>query len=274
MVHSMISDIEFERLRKIAHAKWGLDINPGKVQLVTGRMQKFLREGWAESVAEVLERLERGGDEHFELGVFDVLSTNLTSFYREKEHFDCLVSELLEPAVATGRPGRLRFWSAACSKGCEPYTLAMVLRDHLPNIESWDIKILASDLARTVVAEARKGVYKSNMVEDLPADIIKRHFQKGSGPAAGFYRVRPEVSRVVTFALVNLTGAWSHRGPFDAIFCRNVMIYFDEPTRMSLIARLRGLLRPGGLLVLGSSEGLSETPSDLQRVQPAVYRAA
>jgi chemotaxis protein methyltransferase CheR len=273
MTDNLLSDIEFEKLRQIAHAKWGLDINPGKVELVTGRMRKFLREGWASSVAEVLERLERGGDEHFELGVFDVLSTNLTSFYREKEHFDCLVSELLEPAAA-GRPGRLRFWSAACSKGCEPYTLSMVLHDHLPDLARWDVKILASDLARSVVAEARRGVYKKNMVEDLPADIIQRHFQKGSGKAEGFYRVRREVSSLVTFALVNLTGPWKHQGPFDAIFCRNVMIYFDEPTRMSLIARMRGLLRPGGLLVLGSSEGLSETPSNLQRVQPAVYRAA
>lgn len=274
MGQDLISELEFAKLRKIAHAKWGLDINPGKIELVTGRMRKFIREGWAESVAEVLTRLERGGDEDFELGVFDVLSTNLTSFYREKEHFDCLVSELLEPAAKSGRPGRLRFWSAACSKGCEPYTLSMVLHDHLPNLPAWDVKILASDLARSVVSEARRGVYKRTMVEDLPADVIKRHFQKGSGPAEGFYRVRPNVSSLVTFALINLTGAWSHKGPFDAIFCRNVMIYFDEPTRMSLIARMRGLLRPGGLLVLGSSEGLSDTPTNLERVQPAVYRAA
>jgi len=274
MANELISDIEFSKLRSIAHAKWGLSINPWKVELVAGRMRKFMREGWAESVAEVLKRLERGGDEDFELGVFDVLSTNLTSFYREKEHFDCLVSELIEPASKSGRGGRLRFWSAACSKGCEPYTLAMVLRDHLPNLDSWDVKILASDLARSVVAEARRGVYKHNMVEGLPADVISRHFHRGTGSAEGLLRVRPEVSALVTFALVNLTGPWAHPGPFDAIFCRNVMIYFDESTRMSLVHRMRSLLRPGGLLILGSSEGLSSTPSNLERVQPAVYRAA
>lgn len=274
MLNQKLSDIEFAKVRKLSYAKWGIDINPSKVDMINGRLAKFVKDGGAASLTELVKRLERGGDTNFELGVFDVLSTNMTSFFREKEHFDCLVEDIIKPLAEKGRGGRLRLWSAACSKGCEPYTMSMVLRDNLPNYDKWDVKILASDLSRSVVAEAKTGIYPANMVTDLPGDIISRHFIKGTGPAAGKYKVHPAIAANITFGLVNLVGAWKHSGPFDAIFCRNVMIYFDEPTRNKLIERMQRLLRPGGLLVLGCSEALSDPPASLTRVQPAVYRAA
>ena len=270
----LVSADNFLRIRTLAHARWGLDINPGKLELINGRMSKLLRQRAGETVDSVLDQLERGGDAALDMQVFDVLSTNLTSFFREREHFDSLDEHVIQPLVAAGGPRRLRLWSAACSKGCEPYTMAMVLRDRLPDPDTWDVRILATDLAQSVVEEARRGIYKANMVEDLHPDLVRRHFQTGQGDFAGHYRVRPELRRMVTFGLVNLIAPWPHQGPFDAVFCRNVMIYFDEPTRRALVERLRGLLRPGGMLYLGSSESLSEVPGHLQRVQPAAYRAA
>ena len=273
MSPTLLTDAQFRTLCKLAHQKWGLDIQPGKLELVSGRIRQYLRANGGTAQA-VIETVARGDDREVDLKVFDALSTNLTSFFREPAHFDCLRREIIEPARAKGRPQRLRIWSAACSKGCEPYSLGMVLRDSIPEIEGWDVKVLATDLARSVVKEARRGVYKKDLVTDLPAEIVSKHFTKGTGEAAGHYRIKPEVRKLVTFGLTNLTGPWHQRGPFDAIFCRNVMIYFDEATRDKLVTRMRGMLRPGGLLVLGSSEGLVDTPKSLTRVQPAVYRAA
>lgn len=274
MTREALTPAEFTKLRQLAYAKWGIDINPAKLELVNGRLRKLIASGTAATISEVVKTLEKGGGAAFELRVFDVLSTNMTSFFRESEHFDCLVKEVITPIANSGSRRPLRFWSAACSKGCEPYSLAMVLRDSLPQAKDWDVKILASDLSQSVLAEARRGVYDDNWVENLPRDLVQRHFVKGQGSAAGKYKVRKEVAELVTFALVNLNGPWKHKGPFDAIFCRNVMIYFDEPTRNRLIARMQKMIRPGGLLVLGSSEALSDPPKDLTRVQPAVYRAA
>lgn len=274
MHQQALNDLEFTKLQRIAYAKWGIDINPGKLELVNGRLRKLLSAGLAGSVSEVIQKLEWGGDTAFELAVFDVLSTNMTSFFREAEHFECLSREVLDPLLASGERRPLRFWSAACSKGCEPYSMAMVLRDKLPDIENWDVKILASDLSQSVLAEARRGVYGLSWVDELPKDLVARHFMTGTGAAKGKVRVKPEVSKLVTFALINLNAKWRHNGPFDAIFCRNVMIYFDEPTRSKLIERLRQMIRPGGLLVLGCSEALSDPPKTLKRLQPAVYQAA
>ena len=274
MSQPVLNDLEFTKLRRIAYAKWGIDISPSKHELVNGRLRKLLGSGVAGSLSEVIRTLEKGGGTAFDLAVFDVLSTNMTSFFREAEHFECLSREVLDPLLASGERRPLRFWSAACSKGCEPYSMAMVLRDKLPDIDKRDVKILASDLSQSVLAEARRGVYDSSWVADLPKDLVARHFVAGKGPAEGKVRVKPEVSRLVTFALINLNAEWQHKGPFDAIFCRNVMIYFDEPTRNKLIARLRQMIRPGGLLVLGCSEALSDPPETLKRLQPAVYRAA
>lgn len=274
MMTSRLSDSEFAKVRSLAHAKWGIDINPSKVDMINGRLLKFIKNGGAASLPELVKTLEAGGGKDFELGVFDVLSTNMTSFFREKQHFDCLIEDIVKPIAASGKPGRLRLWSAACSKGCEPYSMAIALREFLPNFEEWDIKILASDLSRSVVAEARRGVYPDDHVESLSDEIVSRHFIKGTGSAAGYVKVHPALSKVITFGLVNLVGPWPHTGPFDAIFCRNVMIYFDATTRDSLVGRMQGMLRPNGLLILGCSEALGTPPPKLTRVQPAVYRAA
>lgn len=274
MYRQDLTDDEFATLRTLAHAKWGLDVNPAKAELVKGRLLQLVASNRVQAIGDIVRLLQAGDDPSLELEVFDVLSTNMTSFFREPAHFECLAREVLEPLVRSGKRRPIRLWSAACSKGCEPYSMAMVLRETVPAHAGWDAKILASDLSQSVLTEARRGVYDANLIADLPQALVARHFVQGQGAALGKVRVSAELHKLVTFALINLNAAWKHTGPFDAIFCRNVMIYFDESTRKRLISRLQTLLRPGGLLVLGSSESLSEPPNALSRVQPAVYRAA
>ena len=269
-----LNDHQFEQLRRKAYALWGLDVKSHKREMVQGRLRKLVVSGQADSLASLVAALDAGVGDPLSMEVFDALSTNMTSFFRENDHFDCVRDELLEPLLASGRRRPLRFWSAACSKGCEPYSLAMLLRDTLSDIDSWDVKILASDLARSVVDHGRRGIYEASWVEGLDPKLVERHFIRGKGAHSDKFRVTPELSRLVTFALVNLNGPWVHKGLFDVIFCRNVMIYFDEPTREKLVGRLQDMLKPGGLLIVGSSEALNQPPVSLTRVRPAVYRAA
>ena len=162
-------------------------------------------------------------------------------------------------------------WSAACSNGAEPYSMAIHAWEHLSNLDSWDFKILATDLSNSAIEEARRGVYPYKMVENLERPLLKRHFLRGRGKQAKMVRVAPHVRGLVTVGRLNLMDPWPVRGPFDVIFCRNVMIYFDKPTRQRLVARLYDLLRGGGLLAVGSAETLSGLDSQFRTVEPSFY---
>lgn len=162
-------------------------------------------------------------------------------------------------------------WSAACSNGAEPYSMAIHAWEHLSNLDSWDFKILATDLSNSAIEEARRGVYPSKMVENLDRGLLKRHFLRGRGKQVEMVRIAPHVRRRVTVGRLNLMDPWPLRGPFDVIFCRNVMIYFDKPTRQRLVARLYDLLRGGGLLAIGSAETLSGLDSKFRTVEPSFY---
>ncbi|HEX5580706.1 MAG TPA: CheR family methyltransferase, partial [Gemmatimonadaceae bacterium] len=196
--------------------------------------------------------------------MIDALTTNKTSFFREPQHFDFLRAKVL-PALE-GRP--LRIWSAGCSSGEEPYTLAMVLRDTLPARDADGSRILATDISARVLARARAATYTPEMLAELPPDLLRRHFAPAQG---GAHRVADPVRRMVSFARLNLMATWPMRGPFDAILCRNVMIYFDKPTQSRLVARFHDLLAPGGHLFVGHSESLTGLEHGFGYVQPAVY---
>jgi chemotaxis protein methyltransferase CheR len=193
-----------------------------------------------------------------------VITTNKTQFFREARHFEFLVEQL--PAWrALGRP--IRIWSAGCSSGEEVYTLAMVLAEHLPAPELRAARILGTDISRPVLERAQAAVYRPQDLEGLDAERCRRHLLR-RGDA---YEVRPELRALVSFARLNLLEHWPMRGPFHAIFCRNVMIYFDRPTRERLIARFHALLPPGGHLLVGHSESLSGLEHGYRYVAPAVY---
>lgn len=276
-IHTMIRDLNYDEFRliaDIAYQRWGLSLPDTKMPMVSGRLASYARRIHLNSVEEFIERLKRGDNEADLLAIFDMLSTNVTAFFRDPEHFNYLERELYT-GLSRGTltlPGRkLRIWSAACSTGAEPYSLAIHALEHLAGIENWDVRILATDLSESALAVARRGVYPLDMVAGLDRELLKRYFLRGSGPSSGYVKVTPQVRDMVTVHRLNLMENWPMKGPFQVIFCRNVMIYFDSPTKQRLVQRMYDLLDPGGLLVLGSAETLSGLGHQFRHVQPSIY---
>lgn len=265
-----LSKSQFDRIVVIAKNHWGLALSANKVQLVTSRLSTFMRKSSFACVDEYLHHIEKKADDKDLLIFFDLLSTNVTSFFRDRAHFDYLERELFT-ALARGNitlPGRkLRMWSAGCSTGCEPYTLAMVAQEFTRELNGWDIQILATDLSNYAVEEARKGVYAADVVKDLPKELLARHFSK----AGDLWEVKPHLRSMVKVGQLNLMEDWPMQGPFDVIFCRNVMIYFDGPTRERLVNRFASLLRPGGIFAVGSAETLAGMNVGLRSAMPSLY---
>ena len=212
---------------------------------------------------DLVEREESGGEL---TALIDLLTTNKTDFFREPAHFDFLVEQIIPAYLNAGSP--LRIWSAGCSSGEEAYTLAVVLREALP--AHYDFRILATDISTRVVAIAKKGVYHAQQLAGISAERRARWF---STTPDGSAMVRPELRAAISFAHLNLMAPWPMTGSFDAIFCRNVMIYFNKPTVTTLVRRFHELLSPGGHLFIGHSESLTAIEHEYRYVQPAVYAA-
>jgi chemotaxis protein methyltransferase CheR len=268
-----LAHTDFTRIAELAQRRWGLCLTERKMPLVSNRLASFLRGSSFQSVSEYMDHLESQATEEDMLIFFDILSTNVTSFFRDRSHFDYLEREfytgLQRGTIMT--PGRrIRIWSAGCSTGPEPYSLAMHAIDNLPDLERWDLKILGTDLSNYAVREAKAATYERKMLQDLPEDLQRRHFV--SAADANSVSVAPAVRRLVTIARLNLMEGWPFRGSFDVIFCRNVMIYFDAPTRQRLVMRFHQILRPGGILCVGSAETLSGLDTPFQSVQASTYR--
>jgi len=263
-----LKEEHFKRISEIVYRSSGINLKKGKEALVRARLAKRLRARRMLNVQEYLDYLEsaEGGQE--QALFIDVMTTNKTSFFREIEHFnylrDCVLSELKSP--------RLRFWSAACSSGEEPYSLAIWLREHMADIDTMDALILATDISRRMLEKARLAVYPKETLQSLPAPQFKKYFTRLSGQQADRYRVAESIRKMVRLAWLNLLGPWPMKGPFNVIFCRNVMIYFDRPTQQQLINRFYELLAPAGYLFVGHSEGLSSISHKFKYLRPAVYR--
>ena len=214
-----------------------------------------------------------GGDS--EIGfMVNALTTNLTRFFREPAHLDHLRDVTIPQALAAQSPGkelRMRIWSAGCATGEEPYSIAMVMRSCLENSHGIDAKILATDLDTAVLEKARTGLYPFESTEKIPELYRKRYIQRSSRKSQAC-RVHQDVRRYVSFKYLNLLNNWPMRGPFDAIFCRNVMIYFDPETKAGLVERYCRLLKPGGFLYLGHSETLMQLERGLERAGSSIYR--
>ncbi len=246
-----------------AYSRWGIVVDPAKKRMVESRLEAASRKLGVQSLGELVKALKADSTGRVETVLFDALSTNFTSFFREREHIDFLVQE------AKRKPkGKLRFWSAGCSNGSEPYSLAMALVDALEPAQRADLKILASDLAISELKRAKAAVYGKDSVRSLATDLVKRHFESTSD---GAVRVRERTRNLVTVASINLSAPWKLRGPFDAILCRNVMIYFDEASRQRLVSRFAQLLPSGGYLVIGLTESITGRCDDLRMVRPGVY---
>lgn len=265
---------EFQFLREFVLQHCGISLGEHKRQLVQGRLLRRLRALGLQNFAGYCELLRR--DPHAELGdLASAISTNVTSFFRESHHYDLLVDELL-PRWLRDKPGdggRLRIWSAGCSTGEEPYALAMVLAEALERHGSAvDAKILATDLSPQVLETARKGVYPLDRMAGISAARRQRWMLRGTGEYDGLACVHPRLRELVTIQPLNLLHEWPMRGPFDAIFCRNVVIYFDQPTKQRLFRRYAELLPVGGYLFLGHSESLHGINEDFELIGRTVYR--
>ncbi|HUL45779.1 MAG TPA: protein-glutamate O-methyltransferase CheR [Steroidobacteraceae bacterium] len=263
---------DFAALRELVKTHTGIHLSEQKREMVYGRLSRRLRALGLDSFRAYRALLERGDSD--ELVQFcNAITTNLTSFFREAHHFQYLREELLGGRAAQ-RAGsrRLRFWSAGCSSGEEPYSLAMTIHEALSDARRWDIKILATDLDTEVLGRGQRGVYEEERVRGLPAQRLERFFQRDGSGAAASYTVTPELRQLITFRELNLMRALPMKGPLDAIFCRNVVIYFDKDTQRELFARIARLQRPGDVLFLGHSESLYRVSDEYTLVGKTIYR--
>jgi chemotaxis protein methyltransferase CheR len=266
-----LSAADFERVRSMIHRHAGIALHPGKHSMVFSRLSRRLRALGRTDFAGYLDELQSAGSGAGEWQEFvNALTTNLTSFFREAHHFPVLAQHLQHCAAA----GPVRLWCCAAATGEEPYSMAMTARDALASTAP-PISILATDIDTAVLHKARRGVYPLAAVSRLEPDLLKRHFLRGRGDSAGLARVRPEVGALVEFRALNLLDArWPMHGKFDAIFCRNLMIYFDQATQRHLLERLAARLRPGGLLFAGHSENFTAAGDLFELQGKTVYRLA
>lgn len=264
-----LSQRQFEKISELTYRICGISLQAGKEGLVKSRLTKRLRALGMVDFDQYLKHLETDSTRQELAIMVDTLTTNKTSFFREAQHFDYLRSQIL-PYLAT-RERRLRLWSAGCSSGEEPYSLAITLKESLAPKDNWDARILATDISRRVLQKAKEAVYDQEAVAGVPAPWLTKYFTCVRPQAPRSYQVNSDVRQLVRLAQLNLMGEWPMRGPFDAIFCRNVMIYFDKPTQQRLVQRFWELLAPGGHLFVGHSESLTGSVHSFRYVQPAVY---
>lgn len=268
----VLGDSEFEFIRHVIAENAGIVLGPNKRQLVQGRLARRLRELGLPTYESYCDHVRNSGPEEL-VGLINAITTNVTSFFRENHHFEALASYMIPEALKRNQQSRrLRIWSAGCSTGEEPYCIAMVLSEVLPSVERWDAKILATDIDSDVIATAQQGIYPVDRLSAIPEARLRRCFRRGVGANAGHAMVQPDVARFITFRTLNLQQSWPMSGPFDIIFCRNVMIYFDQVTRERLVGRFAALLAPGGYLCLGHSESIHSGTAPFHLVGKTIYR--
>jgi chemotaxis protein methyltransferase CheR len=260
---------EFEAIRRLAHDKFGLDLRTGKEELVAARLGKRMRQGGFESFAKYYDHIIGDPSGEALVGMIDALATNHTSFLREAAHFDFLRQEVL-PGLRE-RP-RVELWSAACSTGEEPYTLAFTLCEQWGADALRKVRILATDISTKALAAAKRAVYPAERFSAVPPSWLRQFLLRGEGSWKGYYRIKPEVRSQVEFARLNLVEPSSQRNLFPVVFCRNVMIYFDKATQEAVVNRLAACLEPGGYLFIGHAESLTGVRHELAYVRPAIYR--
>jgi chemotaxis protein methyltransferase CheR len=268
------SDADFRSLVALAHERTGISLSDSKRNLIYSRLSRRLRALGMMSFRSYREYLNSPDGEQEIESFINSISTNLTKFFRESHHFDHLRDRVALPfsQTSSGKSGqRLRIWSAGCSTGEEPYTIAAVLRRGIPDAERQDVKILATDIDTEVLSKGANGEYPAASIDDIPENY-RSLFQPKGGRGTALV-ISGELKSLISFRHLNLmVHPWPMRGLFDAIFCRNVMIYFDGPTKATLIDRFVEQLKPGGWLYIGHSESLLGTHSHLSHAGRTIYR--
>lgn len=261
-----LSDREFERLRDLVRQHTAIELSDGKRQLAYSRFARRVRALGLRSFDAYCDLIDDGDTD--EIAEFaSAITTNFTRFFREDHHFEFLAGLVADHDGSR----RLRIWSAGCATGEEPYSIAICLLEAIPDIDSWDIKILATDLDTRALGVAMNGTYPENRVADLDPQLLRRRFLRGKGRFSKRVRVTPRVQKLVHFRKLNLIGDWPMQGPFDVIFCRNVVIYFSPESKKTLIQRFAELQQPGAHLVVGHSENLTPITDRYTPIGRTVY---
>jgi chemotaxis protein methyltransferase CheR len=265
-------DADFMALRTLVKQMTGINLADSKKDLVYGRVSRRLRTLHLQTFGEYRQLLE--ADDSAELVEFcNAMTTNLTAFFREAHHFDYLRTHFLLPRAEDPRGSRrIRIWSAACSSGEEPYSLAMTVCEAIADWKRWDIKILATDIDTEILARGQRGVYSDDRTKGLSAHLLGRFFAARTEAGNQVYEVSADLKSMITFKQLNLMDELPMAGPFDAIVCRNVIIYFDKSTQRHLFERIAKLQRPKDLLFLGHSESLFKVSNDYTLIGKTIYR--
>jgi chemotaxis protein methyltransferase CheR len=248
-----LSRDDFRRISQMIYDDSGIKLTEGKAALVYARLAKRLRALKMQAFRDYCDLVASAEGQGERQEMLTSLTTNVTRFFREPHHFEHLKTQIVAPFVQKGGQGRLRIWSAACSTGQEPYSIAFTLLSAWPNAANHDVKILATDIDRNVLCAAEAGVYAENLLEGVSPEMRHRFFEPAEGER-GRMRVIQAVRRLIVFRPLNLVEPWPMQGPFQAIFCRNVVIYFDEPTQQSIWEKFTPRLTPDGALYIGHSE--------------------
>ncbi len=270
-----LTDKEFLAISEMVYKHCGIHLDDEKKELVRSRLSKRLRLLGYESYSDYMEFIgqDPSGEEFSSL--IDAISTNFTSFFREKQHFDFLEKKFL-PGLLENKAARsdyrLRAWCAGCSSGEELYTIAITILDTIVDNLRWDVKILATDISTRMLIVASQGVYEQKKIEPLSPAQRQKYLTVSHSKSEKLYEVKPEVKKMTIVRYLNFMDDWPIQTRLDFIFCRNVMIYFDRPTQQKLISRFWDLLEPGGILFTGHSESLTGISHSFKYIEPAVYQ--
>ena len=265
---------DFEELRTLVRGRTGIVLQDHKRNMVYSRLARRLRTLGLSSFSEYRKRLEGKDGSEEVLVLINAITTNLTKFFREDHHFEHLGNTVMvETARGQGiARNKLRIWSAGCSSGEEPYSIAMTVRGKLPGLDRYDAKILATDLDTNMLDRGRNGLYAAADAKGIPTDYLRKYVDLKSREADGMAVMSRDLRKMISFKHLNLLEKWPMHGPFDAIFCRNVMIYFDNPTKQKLVEQFSSLLRKGGWLYVGHSETLTFARDSFEMLGRTIYR--
>jgi chemotaxis protein methyltransferase CheR len=273
---SSLSSSLFANFQALIYQEAGIWLATHKHALLTGRLAGRLRLHGLSGMKEYYHLVTQPDQQHERAVMIDCITTNETRFFREPRHFDYLSQQVFprwhQEATAGQRPTRLRIWSAGCSSGEEPYSLAMLALKHFPAEQGWNLEILGTDISTRVLEKGRRALYPIEKMKDIPQEYLRAYMLKGRGDDKGFMKVSAELHRVVRFARVNLhADSYPLQGFFDLIFCRNVLIYFDQKSKEKVIKGIVRYLSPSGLLFVGHSEHLSGISPNLRTVAPTIH---
>lgn len=274
--HLSIPPELFHKFQRLIYAETGIWLGGSKTALLCGRLYRRLRELQIPSLKAYYERVSIPAEEEERARMIDAITTNETRFFREPKQFEFLVRSVLplwrQEADSGKRRKEIRIWSAGCSSGEEPYTIAMLLEENLRAQDAWDFRILATDISNRVLEKARKGIYAVSRSNELPSELLLSYMLRGTGEREGEMKVKIEVQGRVDFGRLNLNDeSSSPGGPFDAIFCRNVLIYFDQQSKQRVVNKLVRHLAPNGFLFVGHAEILANMTDELRNLESNIY---